>query len=138
MKVIRQTFLLLTLALGLTAISSPWLLPKPLGLPEGINWITKKELQDIENYILIDSRSKEEYAEAHIPGAILINEMDYNSGFNRLLDKWEPEAKLIVYCSSKSCGSSETIGFRLRSDLAINNIYLLEGGWEAWLAYNPN
>ena len=58
-----------------------------------------KEIMDTEkNYIIIDARTEEEFAEGHIEDAILIPEYEIaNRAEKELSDK---EALILVYCRS--------------------------------------
>lgn len=92
--------------------------------------ITKEEMLEIlNNYskvVLLDVRSRQEYEEGHLNGAINISVYDlYREAPETLKDK---EAIIIAYC---------TVG--LRSENAINilrkmgykNLYHLEGGLDS-------
>lgn len=58
-----------------------------------------KALMDTErDYILIDARTAEEFAEAHIEGAILIPEYEIVARAERELP--DKEALILVYCRS--------------------------------------
>ena len=83
----------------------------------------------------VDARSSEEFQKSRIPGAVLLNEENWNSGLDRFMLEWEPGMKIVVYCNSKECGASSSVAQRLRAELAIQHIYVLEGGWPEWLAH---
>jgi rhodanese-related sulfurtransferase len=79
----------------------------------------------------IDARSEKEFQADHIPGALWLNETDFESGIDGLLDRWSPETALVVYCSSKTCNASQHLASRLKQS-GFSVVYVLEGGWEAW------
>lgn len=83
--------------------------------------------------IWIDARAEEKYAERHIPGAILLNEFDFNhllmESFHLIANQDRP---LVVYCGSYSCKASTKIADELREKM-IPDVYVLKGGWDAWL-----
>ena len=85
------------------------------------------------NAIWIDARPEEEFAKEHVPGAILLNEDRWNELLPQMLATWSPEKRVVVYCSSESCGSSREVARRLRQEAQLKNVFVLEGGWEAWL-----
>lgn len=64
--------------------------------------ITQKEAKEIMDsgvdYILIDARTEEEYAEGHIEGAILIPEYEIEERANSVLP--DKDALILVYCRS--------------------------------------
>ena len=80
----------------------------------------------------IDARPQEEFEREHVPGAMLLNEDRWNELLPQVLAVWAPEKRIIVYCSSESCGSSREIAHRLRKEAGLTNVFVLEGGWEAW------
>ncbi len=86
-----------------------------------------------ENTIWVDARSDEEFAHGHVPGAILLNEDHWNELLPQFLQKWSPEKKVVVYCSSQSCNASREVARRLRVEAQLKNVFVLEGGWEEWL-----
>jgi rhodanese-related sulfurtransferase len=85
----------------------------------------------------IDARPEEEFVRGHIPGAIPLNEDDWNTLLPPLLAVWSPGRKLVVYCSQKSCNASHAVAERLRNEAGLKNVYVLEGGWEEWQKQNP-
>lgn len=82
--------------------------------------------------IWIDARPQEEFEREHMPGALLLNEDRWNELLPQLLAVWAPEKRLVVYCSTDGCGSSREIAHRLRKEAGLTNVFVLEGGWEAW------
>jgi rhodanese-related sulfurtransferase len=82
----------------------------------------------------IDARPDVEFEHEHIPGAIQLNEDRYNELLPQMLQGWSPEKKVVVYCSSQACGASREVARRLRNEAGLTNVFVLEGGWEAWLA----
>jgi rhodanese-related sulfurtransferase len=85
-----------------------------------------------ENAIWIDARPEVEFEQEHVPGAILLNEDRWNELLPRMLATWSPEKRVVVYCSSESCGASREVARRLREEARLQNVFVLEGGWEAW------
>lgn len=80
----------------------------------------------------IDARPQEEFDKGHIPGALSLNEDDWNSLLPAVLAAWSPERKIVVYCSRKSCNASHGVAERLRNEAGLKNVYVLPGGWEEW------
>ena len=88
------------------------------------------------NVIWVDARPDADYAREHVPGAISLNEDRWNELLPGLLEAWSPEKKLVVYCSSQSCNASREVGRRLREEAQLKGVFVLQGGWEAWLRQN--
>jgi rhodanese-related sulfurtransferase len=134
MRALRQALLILLAALipaGLTAAFHPrrpaWsedtLLPGEVKLQTVLAWGS--------DVLWIDARSLKDYEAEHVPGAILLNLEDWEQLFPRFLDRWRPEEKIVVYCSSTSCELSHEVAERLKTN-GISPVYVLKGGWEAW------
>ena len=83
--------------------------------------------------IWIDARPDDEFANDHVPGAILLNEDRWNELLPQFLAVWSPSKKVVVYCSSLSCNASREVAQRLRKEAQLSDVFVLEGGWEAWL-----
>lgn len=83
------------LLFGLTAC-------KESGNPATYEQITAKEAKEImdteENYIIIDARTDEEFAQGHIEGAIMIPEYEIAKRAEKELP--DKDALILVYCRS--------------------------------------
>jgi len=86
-----------------------------------------------ESAIWVDARPDEEFAQDHVPGALSINEDRWNELLPQFLAAWSPGKKVVVYCSSLSCNASREVARRLRKEAQLPDVFVLEGGWEAWL-----
>jgi rhodanese-related sulfurtransferase len=85
------------------------------------------------NAIWVDARPDDEFARDHVPGAVSLNEDRWNELLPPFLAVWSPEKKIVVYCSSQGCNASREVARRLRAEAQLKNVFVLEGGWEAWL-----
>lgn len=86
-----------------------------------------------KNALWVDARPDDEFARDHVPGALSLNEDRWNELLSQFLAVWSPEKKVVVYCSSKSCNASREVARRLRKEAQLPNVFVLQGGWEAWL-----
>jgi rhodanese-related sulfurtransferase len=80
----------------------------------------------------IDARNEEQFGKAHVPGAVRLEEDDWNALLPAVLAAWSPERKLVVYCSRETCNASHAVAERLRHEVELKNVYVLKGGWEEW------
>lgn len=85
-----------------------------------------------DTVIWVDARPEADFERGHVPGALLLNEDEWNAQLRTFLTAWSPERKVVVYCSALSCSASHAVAERLRNEAELKNIYVLEGGWEAW------
>lgn len=82
----------------------------------------------------IDARNKTEYAKDHIPDAVNLNEDAWEELLPSLLSIYSPDKTLVVYCDSDQCDASRQAAKRLRDEVGLQNVFILKGGWQAWLA----
>jgi rhodanese-related sulfurtransferase len=86
--------------------------------------------------IWVDARPDDEFARDHVPGALSLNEDRWNELLPQVLATWSPGKRVVVYCSSLSCNASREVARRLRKEAQLSDVFVLEGGWEAWLKKN--
>ena len=84
----------------------------------------------------VDARSSEDFSLDHIPNAILLNEDEWDMLLPQFLTVWQPGRETVVYCSSLKCNASSAVAARLKEELGLESVYVLKGGWEAWLKSN--
>ena len=105
--------------------------------PDALPWnasdfeIDLAAAQTWEDALWIDARIEKDFQAGAYPGALLVNEESWEEGFVGVLERWEPGAPIIVYCSSQSCLRSHHVAERLREELGAEDVYTLRGGWEA-------
>jgi rhodanese-related sulfurtransferase len=80
----------------------------------------------------VDARSRERYEAGHVAGAILLNEDHWEELVPAFLDAWDPEKTIVVYCDGGKCDASRGVAARLRDELKLESVYVLQGGWTAW------
>jgi rhodanese-related sulfurtransferase len=136
---LRQSAVLVALALLPALVQA-------LCLREKIPWasrVAESDFVEVDtargwggNVIWIDARPSEEFERDHVPGAVSLNEDRWGEMLPQFLAKdWSPEKKIVVYCSAASCNLAEDVARRLRAEAKLpNEIRILKGGWEAWLA----
>ena len=136
---LRQGVVLLGLALLPAAVQAIYLRDK-------IPWqsrVAESDFVTVEvargwgaNALWVDARPGEEFERDHIPDAISLSEDRWGAALPEFLGKhWSPEKKIVVYCSAASCNLAEDVAKRLREEAKLpNEIRILKGGWEAWVA----
>ena len=105
----------------------PWTLDA-LGPDE----IRLADAQNLQNALWIDARARTFYEKDHIPGAVLLNEDEWNTLLPPLAMQWDPARPVVVYCDRVTCDSSHTVAARLRKELGATQVWVLKGGWQAW------
>ena len=138
MKMIRQAVLLTVLAAVCAVLTyafhpgapALYLRNEPLAQQE----VTAERIEaEWSGEVLwIDARPRAEYEEAHIPGALLLNEEEWNDLLWEHQDAlFAAEKPIVVYCGARSCKASKKVVERLRESTPLEEVYFLRGGWEA-------
>lgn len=81
------------------------------------------------DFVILDVRTPEEYADGHIAESILLD--FYDDGFEDELDKLDKSKTYLVYCRS---GNRSGKSVRMMEDLNFMEVYDVDGGilrWEA-------
>ena len=82
---------------------------------------------------VIDARTKELFAEGHIPGALLLDYYQLGTYCDRVLPLLSPEERIMIYCSEPSCEDSELLAKELHS-FGYRNLLVFKGGFAEWQA----
>lgn len=129
----REALVLLVLAgvlAILTALWHPW-------APDSGDWEIPLAEATGKPWLWVDARSNGEFLSGHVPGAVNVNEDDWEAGLQKLMSIWRPGRPILVYCSTARCRSSHTVARRIRKSLGNEEVQVLQGGWEAW-QQNPS
>jgi rhodanese-related sulfurtransferase len=100
-------------------------------LPDEVKLAQVEEWGDA--VLWVDARPNEQFAQKHVPGAVLLNEDHWQELLPPMLAAWSPEKKTVVYCSTQSCALSHEVARRLKNEAGLKDVFVLHGGWEAWL-----
>lgn len=95
-----------------------------------INTDELKAMMDAKkDFILIDTRTIEEYQEAHIINAINIPEKSFEALSSTIIK--DKSSLLVLYCSGVKCGKTKRAA-KKASELGYNNILLYNEGFPVW------
>jgi len=136
---LRDAGVLLLLAL-LPALLSAWLHPnRPAWSwhPPAVAEVDLRTVQQWHAVLWVDARGAKDYSQQHIPGAISLNETEWERLLPEFLLAWQPGRPVVVYCNSEQCNASHEVAARLKRELNIGNIRVLKGGWAAWQEAHP-
>ena len=85
----------------------------------------KQMMSSDKNFIIVDVREKEEFAEGHITGAQLVPLSEFQSRVNEL----PKDKKIVLVCLS---GSRSSQAAAYMAQLGYQQVYNLTGGMSAW------
>jgi rhodanese-related sulfurtransferase len=86
-----------------------------------------------QHVLWIDARDRRAFDEGHIAGAVSLPEDEWENSLPALIKAWEPGFPVVVYCSGLRCDASRSVAGRLVHEFTMKNIFILKGGWDAWL-----
>jgi len=85
------------------------------------------------NVLWIDARLREPFQKAHVPGALLLNDQERDALLIEHIEKLQDNAKpVIIYCDGHACQASRKMRIYLMETMAMQNVWVLHGGWPAW------
>jgi rhodanese-related sulfurtransferase len=110
-----------------------YLMLEPLRSDEvGLKEINERWKGDV---VWLDARPRDQFNLAHVPGARLLNEQDFDNQLLEMLDILQTTTKpVILYCGGQKCEASRHVREKLLTMVPLENCFVLKGGWPAWLA----
>jgi len=81
--------------------------------------------------VFIDARSKEEYENGHIKGAISLPYKEADLKFVDAMAGISEDSALITYCDGETCELSMELAVFLRNT-GYKNVKVLSNGWSVW------
>ena len=127
--------LLLLLAAVPALVTARWHPRRPAPAATGVPTLSVAAAQRLgatQAVLWIDARGESAYIRAHIPGAIRLNEDDWETLLPAIVADWSPGQPVVVYCDAQTCEASRDVAARLQRELSMQPVYVLEGGWAAW------
>ena len=129
----RQLFALLGLAL-LPAIVAG-VLQLQSHKPDPVPMVEAAKVRTWGDRVLwVDARPRQDFEKGHIEGAVLLNEDEWNGLVANFLNEWDPDKPIVVYCEGGGCQASKSVANRLLTELQLENVHVLKGGWKSWRA----
>ena len=125
----------IVLLASLPAVATAFLHPKrPAWSRETLaeDEITLADAKQKSGVIWIDARPSDAFAAEHIPGALSLNEDEWNTLLPKFAVEFQPTQTLVVYCDSLECNASHAVAERLRKELGAEKVFVLKGGWQTW------
>ena len=102
---------------------------KDVTAPEALDLVQAN--QGNPDFVVIDVRTPEEYADGHVEGAVNID--FYSPDFSDEIGKLDRSKTYLVYCRS---GSRSAQAVSIMEELEFPNIYHMTGGMLEWTADN--
>ena len=90
-----------------------------------------KKIIDSQKVIIFDIRDDDSFRESHIPQAISLND----SNVDEIVKNTDKSASILCYCYH---GISSQSAVAFLREQGFQNVYSLDGGFEAWRTSYPD
>lgn len=80
----------------------------------------------------VDARPRADFERKKIGGAVPLTPDEWDALVPKLLDQWDPEKAIVVYGVTSADDAALNVAHRLREELKLDNVWILQGGWQAW------
>lgn len=100
------------------------------------DWDKAKHAWETREGLFLDARSRMEYEQGHIPGAIPMPMGEFDANYEKYKSKIKAAKVLIPYCSGVSCQLSNKLAQRLWQEKGHRNVANFFGGWPKWQQHN--
>ena len=92
-----------------------------------------KKLYDSERFLFVDARSRDDYNEGHIKGAVSLPVGQFDEKIEAFLEQYPPEKAIITYCSGRTCEDSHNLA-QLLLAVGYTKINVFIDGFPGWEA----
>jgi rhodanese-related sulfurtransferase len=91
-----------------------------------------KKLYDSQKFVFVDARSRNDYDEGHIKGAVSLPFGQFDEKIEMFLERYPPEKAIITYCSGRTCEDSHNLAQLLLAFGYTKVNVFIDGlpGWE--------
>jgi prepilin-type processing-associated H-X9-DG protein len=86
---------------------------------------------DAANILFVDVRNQDRFESGHAPGALAIRPETYETMKDSIRALWRGQ-RIVIYGEGAGSDRALQVARKLRKDLDVPRILLLEGGWAAW------
>lgn len=93
---------------------------------------TAKQVFDAGSALFVDVRSRDMFAEGHIPGAVSLPLGDFESRVEAFAAEVSPTQPLVTYCSGRLCQDSHTAA-QLLMERGFENVVVYIDGFPGWI-----
>ena len=92
-----------------------------------------KKLYDSQEFVFVDARSRDDYDEGHIEGAVSLPVGQFDEKIEAFLEKYSPEKAIVTYCSGRTCEDSHKLA-QLLLAFGYTEINVFIDGYPGWEA----
>ena len=90
-----------------------------------------KKLFDSQEFVFVDARSRDDYDEGHISGAVSLPVGQFDEKIEAFLEQYPPEKAIVTYCSGRTCEDSHNLA-QLLLAFGYTEINVFIDGFPGW------
>ena len=90
-----------------------------------------KKLHDSKKFVFVDARSRDDYDEGHIKGAVSMPVGQFDEKIEAFMEQYLPEKAIVTYCSGRTCEDSHNLA-QLLLAFGYTEIKVFIDGFPGW------
>ncbi len=90
-----------------------------------------RDMLDRGKGVLVDARSRVQYRQGHIPGAVSLPAYNHDEAIFSFMETYAAETTVVTYCSGVHCSDSHVLAEELVA-AGYENVLVFSGGVEVW------
>ena len=94
---------------------------------------TAKHIFDSGNALFVDARSRDNYDDGHIPGAVSMPVGEFDRLIDSFMDQHPVDQTIVTYCSGRTCEDSHNLA-QLLLDFGYTDVKVFIDGFPGWEA----
>lgn len=84
-----------------------------------------------DSALFVDARSKQQYEEGHIKGALSLPWQDVEDAFAEASGSLDSGKTIVTYCDGEACDLSRSLALFLK-EMGFSDVRVLVNGWTLW------
>lgn len=92
-----------------------------------------KQIYDRGKALFVDARSRDNYDDGHIPGAVSMPVGEFDNLIDSFIDQHSVDQPIVTYCSGRTCSDSHKLA-RLLMDYGFSDVKVFIDGFPGWKA----
>lgn len=92
-----------------------------------------KQIYDSGKAVFVDARSREDYEDGHIKGAVSLPVGQFDESIDTFRGQYSTYSSIVIYCSGRTCEDSRRLAHLLLDEGYTNVTVMIDGypGWES-------
>ena len=92
-----------------------------------------RQIFDSGNALFVDARTRDNYDDGHIPGAVSLPVGQFDEHIDVFLDQHDIQQPIVTYCSGRTCEDSHNLA-QLLMDFGYSDVKIFIDGYPGWEA----